>query len=120
MKSPHAVIHLSHQSARVVEFEDQRTGHERIEQRAHVTRQHASGVRSEHEFFASVCDRLDGFAKVLITGGHTPLADFQRYVETHRPPISARIAGYEVVDQLTDNQLAALASKRFDAFERLA
>jgi len=120
MNSHHAVIHLSHEAARFVEFDELATHAEKLEQHAHPTRQHASGVRSEHEFFASVCDRLGSLSKVLVTGGRTPLADFQHYVAKHRPLVSSHIVGYEVVAQLTDNQLVALARKRFDALERLA
>ena len=120
MKSPTAVIHLSHESARIVEFDATSMHAGQVEQHPHSTRQHGSGVRSEHEFFGSVCDRFLGFTKVLVTGGHTTLADFRHYVEKHRPLVAPHIAGYEVVDHLTDNQLVAAARKRFDAFERLA
>lgn len=120
MQSPNAVIHLSHDSARVVEF-DATTAHAgNVDQHAHATRQHGSGVRSGHEFFGSVCDRLGTFAKVLVTGGHTPLADFRHYVEKHRPLVASHIAGYEVVARLTDNQLVAMARKYLDELERLA
>jgi hypothetical protein len=120
MKSSRGVAHLSHQNAQVIEFDDTTTHVLKTEQHAHATRQHGSEVRSEHEFFGSVCDLLEGFAKVLVTGGHTPLADFQHYVVKHRPLLAARIAAYEVVDQPSENQLVALARKRFDELERLA
>lgn len=120
MKSPNAVIHLSHESARIVEFDATSMHAGKVEQHAHATRQHGSGVRTEHEFFGSVCDRFGSFTKVLVTGGHATLADFKHYVDKHRPLVALHIAGYEVVDRLTDNQLVAMARKRFDEFERLA
>jgi hypothetical protein len=115
-----AVIHLSHESARIVEFDATSMHAGKIDQHPHATRQHGSGVRSEHEFFGSVCDRVGSLAKVLVTGGHTTLADFRHYVEKHRSLVAPHIVGYEVVDHLTDHQLVAMARQRFDELERLA
>jgi len=120
MKSPNAVIHLSHECARIVEFDAMSMHAAKVEQHAHATRQHGSGVRAEHEFFGSVCERFGGFTKVLVAGGHTTLADFRHYVDKHRPLVAKHIAGYEIVDHPTDHQLVAMARKRFDEFERLA
>jgi hypothetical protein len=120
MKSSHGIAHLNHQSAQVLDLGADPAHVVKTEQHAHATRQHGSEVRSEHEFFASVCDLLDGFAKVLVTGGHTPLADFRHYVDKHRPLTAPRIAAYEVVDHPTDNQLVALGKKRLEELERLA
>ena len=120
MKSPNAVVHLSHEFARIVEFDATSMQAGKVEQHPHATRQHGSGVRSEHEFFASVCDRFGSFTQVLVAGGHTTLADFRHYVEKHRPLVASHIAGYEVVDHLTDNQLVAMARHRLDELQRLA
>ncbi len=114
------VAHVSHQSAQVLDFSDDAVRVVKTDQHAHPTRQHASGVRSEHEFFAALCDQIEGFAQMLVTGSHTALADFNHYVEKHRPQVAPLIAGYEVVDHLTENQLVALARKRFDEFARCA
>ena len=84
-----------------------------MHQHLKFTHEHDSGVRTEHEFFGKVCDALDGIAEVLVTGGHTGLADFRHYVDKHRPLTAARIVGYEVVDHPTENQLVALARKHF-------
>jgi stalled ribosome rescue protein Dom34 len=120
MKPSRGVAHLSHQFAQVIEFDESTMRVVKTEQHAHATRQHGSHVRSEHEFFGSVCDQLDSFAKLLVTGGHTALADFRHYVEKHRPLLAPRIVSYEVVDHPTENQLVAMARKRFGELERLA
>jgi stalled ribosome rescue protein Dom34 len=120
MKSSRGVAHVSHQFAQVIEFDDSSTHVVKTEQHAHATRQHGSQVRSEHEFFASVCELIERFDKVLVTGGHTALADFQHYVAKHRPLVAGRIAAYEIVDHPSENQLVAMARKRFDELERLA
>jgi hypothetical protein len=57
---------------------------------------------------------------VLITGGHTGLADFRRYVDKHRPLTAVRIVGYEVVDHPSANQLVALARKHFAKHDQFA
>ncbi|MFM9925170.1 hypothetical protein VLK31_19415 [Variovorax sp. H27-G14] len=115
----HAVAFVDHQSAHLLQFAPD----ERVEQHVHeqlkFTRQHHSGVRTEHEFFGSVCDAFDGIAEVLVVGGNTSVADFQRYVEKHRPQTMPRIAGYEVVDHPTDNQLIALARSFFVKHDRM-
>lgn len=77
-------------------------------------------MRSEHEFFGKVCDSLDGISRVLVTGSHTSIADFRHYVDKHRPQVSPRIAGYEVVDHPTDNQLVALARSYFVKLDQMA
>lgn len=120
MKSSRCLAHLNHQSALVIEYDTETMHVLRTAQHHHATHQHANEVRTEHEFFGNVCDLLDPFAQVLVLGGHTTLADFRHYVDEHRPQTALRIAGYDIVDHLTENQLVAHARKRFDALERLA
>ena len=120
MKSSRGIAHLSHQSAQVIDLGADVARVVTTEQHTHATRQHNSEVRSQHEYFASVCDLLDDFAKALVTGGHTTLADFRHYVAKHRPLTGPHIAGYDVVDHPSENQLVALGRKRLDELERLA
>jgi hypothetical protein len=115
----HAVAFVDHQSAQLIQFDSANVVERKIHQHLHVTRQHGSGVRSEHEFFGSVCDMLDDTAEILITGGHTGLADFKHYLSQHRPLTAPRIVGYEVVDHPSENQLVALARKHFARYERM-
>ena len=115
----HAVAFVDHQSAQLIQFDSTSIVERKIHQHLHVTRQHGSGVRSEHEFFGMVCDMLDDTAEILITGGHTGLADFRHYLAKHRPSTTPRIIGYEVVDHPSENQLVALARKHFAKYERL-
>jgi hypothetical protein len=109
----HAVAFVEHPSAQVLQFDAVQVVESQVHERLHFTPQHHIGVRSGHEFFGKVCDALDGIAEVLVTGGHTGLTDFRRYVDTHRPLTAACIVGYEVVDNPTENQLVSLARKRF-------
>jgi hypothetical protein len=114
----HAVAFVDHQSADVLQFDSEQVVTQKVHQHLKFTREHHSGVRTEHEFFGHVCDALEGIAEVLVTGGHTGLADFRHYVDKHRPLTAACIVGYQVVDHPTENQLVALARKHFIKFDQ--
>jgi hypothetical protein len=116
----HAVAFVDHQSAQVLQFASDQVVERKVHEQQKFTRQHHSGVRTEHEFFGQVCDALDGVAEVLVVGGHTGLADFSHYVDKHRPLTAKRIVGYEVVDHPSENQLVALARKHFVKFDQMA
>lgn len=116
----HAVAFVDHQSAQVLQFDSEHVVERKVHEQLHFTRQHGSGVRTEHEFFGQVCDALDGIAEVLVVGGHTGLADFRHYVDKHRRPTAKHIVGYEVVDHPTENQLVALARKHFVKYDQKA
>jgi hypothetical protein len=104
----------------VLQFASEQVVERKVHEHLTFTRQHGSGVRTEHEFFGHVCDVLDGIAEVLVVGGHTALADFRHYVDTRRPATGKRIVGYEVVDHPTDNELVALARKQFAKIDQMA
>ena len=114
----HAVAFVDHQSAEVLQFSSEHVVERQLHQHLKFTREHHSGVRTEHEFFGQVCDALDGIAEVLVTGGHIGLADFRHYVDKHRPLTAARIVDYQVVDHPTENQLVALARKHFVKYDQ--
>lgn len=116
----HAVVQIDHHQARVLQFDAESVRAETVRSAEHHTRQHGSGVRSEHEFFGHVCDALDGVAEVLVTGSKTALADFRHYVEKHRAASAGRIVGWETVDQPSEKQLVALARRYFLRFDRMA
>jgi hypothetical protein len=116
----HAVAFVDHQSAKVLQFASEHVVPHKVHEHLKFTRQHGSGVRTEHEFFGEVCDALGGIAEVLVTGGHVGLADFKHYVDKHRPQTAQRITGYEVVDHPSDNELVALARKHFVKYDKMA
>lgn len=119
MNPTHAIAFVDHHAAQVLQFDADHAQESTLHEHVHFTRQHASGVRSEHEFFGTLCDALDGIAHSVVVGGHTGLADFRHYVEKHRPATAARIIGFEVVDHPTGKQLVALAKERFAELERM-
>ena len=116
----HAVVWLDHQQAQVLQFDPEHVQAQKVKAHTHHTAQHGSGVRSQHEFFAHVCDALQGIPEVLVTGGRTALADFRHYLDKHRPALVPHVMGWEVVDHPTQNQLVALARQRFVAIDRMA
>lgn len=116
----HAVVWADHQTAQILQFDEEHVVAQKVRAHTHHTAQHGSEVRTQHEFFGSLCDALDGIAEVLVTGSHTSTADFKHYADKHRPQTAARIVGYEVVDHPSENQLVALARKYFLKHDRMA
>jgi len=120
MTTFHAVVWLDHQQAKVLQFDTEHVQAEKIKAHSHHTKQRASAVRTEHEFFGEVVDALAGIAEVLIVGSSTAQADFKHYVEKHRTGAAKQIVAYETVDHPSDNQLIAFARKYFLKFDRMA
>lgn len=116
----HAVVFIDHHKAQVVQFGEGQLVDEKVHSHLQYTRQHASGVRSEHEFFAKVCDALEGIPEILVTGGHTANADFRHYLEKHRPLIAEKVMDYVVVDHPTEPELVVLARKHFLRLDNMA
>lgn len=116
----HAVVWIDHQEAHVLQFDPEHVQASKVKASSRATRQHGSRVRTEHEYFAHVCDALEGIAEVLVTGSKTAQADFRHYVEKHRAKLTAHIAGYETVDHPSENQLVAMARKYFLKHDRMA
>ncbi|WP_085316624.1 hypothetical protein [Derxia lacustris] len=109
----HGVVRLDHHSAQLLRFDAERMESAQLADHPHATRQHHGEVRSEHEFFGSVCDALDGIGEVLVTGGHTALNDFRHYSAKHRPQLGPHLVGWEPVDHPTEGELLAFARRFF-------
>ncbi len=116
----HAVLWTDHQSAQVLQFDAEHVQTEKVKAHTHHTAQHGSGVRSQHEFYAHVCDALAGIPEVLVTGSHQAQADFRHYVTKHRSALAPHIVGSETVDHPSERQLVAMARKWFTAYDRMA
>ncbi len=113
MPLSHAIAWIDHHSAQVLQFDAGQVHDQKIKEHVHYTRQHGSQVRSEHEFFAEVCDALTGIKAVLVAGSHTAQADFRRYVEKHRPALAPQIVGWKTVDHPTEGEVVELARRFF-------
>ena len=113
MSLSHAVVLIDHHSAQVLQFDADHVQSRKVKEHTHHTRQHGSGVRTEHEFFGEVCDALAGIPEVLVTGSHKAQADFRHYVGKHRAALAQHIVGEETVDHPTEAQLLALARRYF-------
>ena len=66
MPLSHAVAWIDHHSAQVLQIDAEQVLDQKVKEHVHYTRQHGSKVRSEHEFFAEVCDALAGIESVLV------------------------------------------------------
>lgn len=119
MSHSHAVVRIDHQQAMVLHFDTEHLEAQTVKAHSDHTRQHGSGVRTEHEFFGHVCDALAGTTEILVTGPHTAQADFRHYLDKHRPALSPFIVGWETVDHPTEGQLVALARRYFLQHDRM-
>jgi stalled ribosome rescue protein Dom34 len=119
MQLAQAVVLIDHQNAQVLRIDSESGPGGKVHARKHNTRQHGSTVRTEHEFFAEVCDALAGFNEVLVTGSHQAQTDFRHFVEKHRPHIRPLIVAWETVDHPSEGQLLALARKFYDKHNRM-
>jgi stalled ribosome rescue protein Dom34 len=117
MTMQHAVVWTDHHKAQVLQFDAEHVLAQKIKTHTHHTRQHGSAVRSEHEFFADLCDALKGIEEVLVTGPRTALADFRHYLDKHRPEVGKRVVGTEPVDHPSDGQLVAFARQYFAKYD---
>ncbi len=116
----HAVVWVDHQTAQVLQFDAEHVEASKVKAHVHHTAQHASGVRTVHEFFGEVCNALTDIPEVLAVGPRTGLADFEHYAKKHRPETAGRIVGFEIVDHPSENQLVAMARKYFIKHDRMA
>ncbi len=116
----HAVVHLDHHQAQVLQFNAQEVHSDRIEAHRHVSRQHGGQDRAEQAFFAELCLALQSVQEVLVTGSHQVLATLRHYIEAHQPQLQPRIAGYQTVDHPSPGQLLALAREFFVKHDRMA
>ncbi len=113
MSLSHAVALIDHHSAQLLQIDAEQVVEHKIKEHAHYTRQHGSQVRSEHEFFAEVCDALAGIESVLVAGSHTAQADFRHYVEKHRPAVATQIVGWETVDHPSQGEIVKMVREFF-------
>ena len=120
MSSLRAALHIEHDEAEVLQLDADNSHAVKIKAHVHPTRQHASAVRTEHEFFAEVCDALAGISDVLVVGSHQARAGFRHYVGQHRAALLKQIVGWKAVDHPTEGQLVAMAREYFIEHDNMA
>lgn len=119
MPLSHAVLWLDHHHASVIQFNSDTVQSQKLKASPHDTRQHQSDVRTQHEFFGSVCDALAGITMILVTGSHLSQTDFRHYAEKHRPHLMPQLVGWQTVDHPTEPELVALATRFFHAHDNM-
>jgi hypothetical protein len=116
----HAVLSTDHHNAQVLQLDAGHVEARRIRAHSQHARRHGSNVRSEHDFYAEVCDALQGIAEVLEVGSRTGLADFKHCVEKHRAACAKQVVAYEPVNQPTQAELLAMARRCFQNHDLMA
>ena len=117
--SSQVVVWLDHQEAQFLHLQGKEYVASHVKAHRHNTRQHASDVRTEHEFFAAVCHAITADVEALVTGSHTALSDLKHYVEKHSAATGPRIVGWQPSDRISEGQLAALGREFFEKHDRM-
>jgi len=120
MSKFHAVVHLDHQHAQILQFDAREVHADRIDAHFRYSRQHGGEERAAQAFYGEVCAALDGVPEVLALGSHNALAEFRHHVERHHPGLLPHIAGFEPADHLSPGQLLAHARQFFLRHDRMA
>ena len=120
MPFAHALVWIDHHNARVLQFDAHDVEVHKLQVHTHQTRQHGSGVRTEHEYFADICDSLAAIPEVLVTGPRTAQTDFHHFVVKHRPALAAQIVGWQLSNHASDAELVAMARRQFEKRARMA
>ncbi len=119
MSASHALVWLDHHHAKVMRVGGDTHAVTQLHDEKHDTRQHNSGVRTQHEFFGAVCDALAAFDQVVVAGSGQVQTDFRHYVTKHRSALLPALIGWETVNHPTDPELIALATTVFHAHDRM-
>ena len=111
----HAVLWLDSHHAQVIQFDPTQGRMHQLKALLSYQRRRAGRMRSEHEFFAEICDALVGQSEVLVAGSHAAQTGFHHYVDRHCPIVAQQIVGWQTLEQPIANELIALARRYFSA-----
>jgi stalled ribosome rescue protein Dom34 len=118
----HAVVWMDHLEARIFHFNvaevDQIVLHPHNPSRHihHKANSIGSGHAAEdHHFLQQVAEAVADAGAVLVTGPAKTKNELVKHMARHAPLVSAKIAGVQTLDRLTDGELVAHARTFFKA-----
>lgn len=111
----HAVLWLDSHHAQILQFDPSRDRAHQLKALLTYRRRNAGHLRSEHEFYAEICDALEGQSEVLVAGSHAAQTSFHQYVDGHRPVVAKQIVGWQTLEHPIANELIALVRRYFSA-----
>lgn len=122
----HAVIWIDHHQARILGLgaDDESLLVMRPKHPVKHLHHRANAIGSGHaaedpDFFRHVGVAISGFDRVLIAGPANAKTEFLKYLKTHNPVLSERVAGVETLDHPSDGELRAHARTFFTAADRM-
>ena len=126
MAYTHAIVWLDHSEAHLIHL-DEATFEKKIvrspngkEHLHHKRGTVGSGRPENHDaFFKLVVADLGNATEVLIVGPSGAKTELMKFAQHHVHGFENRVVGIETVDHPSDNQLVALARKRFVAADRM-
>jgi stalled ribosome rescue protein Dom34 len=113
------VVLLDTQHARIFRLgTDAKAENLRLSQPNHHTHRQTHEDRESPKFYAEVAEHLRDADELLVLGHGVATTHFKTFLEQHQPQLAKKVVGYETVDQPTDGQLAALATRYFHRVEK--
>jgi stalled ribosome rescue protein Dom34 len=111
----HALVWLDHHHAEILQFDATQVLAQQVKSDVHYTRHHDSKTRSEHEFFAEICEALADVDQLLVVGSPVAQAEFRRYVDKFRPLVAARVVHVQTLGHPSNSEMIGLARRYFSA-----
>lgn len=111
-----AAVHFDNQSATFLQVEGDGVELRRVRAQPEAGGEPVAGFA----YLGEVCDAIEQFSEVLVTGPNSAMSDLGHFIEGYRPRVERRIVGFERIGgRLTDRQLAAFARSYFDRVHQL-
>lgn len=111
-----AAVHFDHQSATFLQVDGDGVELRRVQAQPESGGEPLAGFA----YLGEVCDAIEQFGEVLVTGPNSAMSDLGHFIEGYRPRVERRIVGFERIGgRLTDRQLAAFARSYFDRVHRM-
>jgi stalled ribosome rescue protein Dom34 len=120
MSTFHAVVWMDHQSAQVLQFDEEHVQAQRVKAHTHHTRQHGTDARHEREFYDQITNALVGVQEVLLVGPGQARDDFRKHVVQHHAELAKHVVDSVPADHPSEHQLVALARKYFAKYDLMS
>ncbi|MEB0059477.1 hypothetical protein [Variovorax sp. LG9.2] len=111
----HAIAWIDHHRAQILTIDATYMLAEQVVSHIHYTRHHDSKTRSEHAFFAEICEALAGVDQLLVAGSPLAQSDFRRYIDSFQPLVVGRVVHWQAMEHPSTTELIALARRYFSA-----
>ncbi len=122
MSTPHAVLWIDHEEARLFRFTAEDV--ERVDLHAathlhHHLRRDKDRKLSDPHLYETAAKHLADAERILVVGPGTAKLEFIRHLHAHERAVEAKVVAVESIDHPTDGQLIAYARQYFKHSDRM-